>query len=62
MKQFVSITVVLSVLAIAIVGSMFIFEVTSFEDARSNLLKVVGGIVLLGASSAVISALTGAKK
>ncbi len=62
MKQIFTITVVLSVLAIAIVGSMFIFEVTSFEDARSNLLKVVGGIVLLGASSAVISALTGAKK
>ena len=62
MKRIVTITVVLSVLAIAIVGCMFIFEMMSFEDARSNLLKVVGGIVLLGASSAVISALMGTRK
>ena len=62
MKQILTITVVLSVLAIAIVGCMFIFEVISVEDAKDNLLKVVGGIVFLGVCAAVIAALMSAKK
>ena len=61
MKQILTITVVLAVLATACVGCLFIFEVMSYEDAKSNLLKIVGVIVLLGACSAAISALIGAK-
>ena len=41
---------------------MFIFEVISVEDAKDNLLKVVGGIVFLGVCVALITALMGAKK
>lgn len=62
MKQILMITVVLSVITFAIIGCMFIFELMSYEDAMSNLLKVVGGIVLFGACSAVISVLMGSKK
>jgi len=62
MKQILTITVVLAILAIAIVGCLFIFEVMSFDDASSTLLKVVGGILLLGACSAAITALMGATK
>ena len=62
MKQILTITVVLAVLATAFVGCLFIFEVMSYEDAMSNLLKVVGVIVLLGACSAAISALMSARK
>lgn len=62
MKQILTITVVLAVLASALVGCLFIFDVMSYEDAMSNLLKVVGVILLLGVCSAVITALMGAKK
>ena len=62
MKQILTITVVLAVLATALVGCLFIFDVMSYEDAMSNLLKVVGVILLLGVCSAVITALMGAKK
>lgn len=62
MKQILTITVVLAILTAAIVGCLFIFEVMSLEDATSNLFKVVGAIVLLGACSAAISALMAAKK
>ena len=62
MKQILTITVVLAVLALALVGCLFIFDVMSYEDAMSNLLKVVGVILLLGVCSAVIAALMGAKK
>ena len=62
MKQILTITVVLIVLAVAIVGCLFIFDLMSLDDATSNVLKVGGAILLLGACSAAISALMGAKK
>jgi hypothetical protein len=62
MKQILTITVVLAVFAIAIVGSLYIFEVLSYEVAMSNLLKVVAAIVLLGSCSAVIAFLMRSKK
>jgi hypothetical protein len=61
MKQILTITVVLSVVVIAIVGCMYIFEVSSLEDATSNLAKAVGAIVLLGGCSALIAFLMRSK-
>jgi len=62
MKQILTVTFVLAVLAIAIVGSLYIFEVLNYEAAMSNLLKVVAAIVLLGSCSAVIAFLMRSKK
>ena len=62
MKQILTITIVLTIIAAAIVGCLYIFELMSYEDAMSNLLKVGGAIVLLGVCSAAISALMGARK
>jgi len=62
MKQILTITAVLTVIAVAIVGCLYIFELMSYDDAVSNLLKVGGAILLLGACSAAISALMRARK
>jgi len=62
MKQILTIAIVLTIIAAAIVGCLYIFELMSYEDAISNLLKVGGAILLLGACSAAISALMSAKK
>ncbi len=62
MKQIVTITAMLAVIAIAIFGCLYIFEILSPETAVSNLGKIVAAIVLLGACSALITALTGKKK
>jgi hypothetical protein len=55
MKQIFTITAVLSVLAVATVGCMYIFDVLSYEDSVSSLLKVVAAIVLLGGCSALVA-------
>ena len=55
MKKILTITVVLSVFAVATVGCLYIFDMLSYEDAMSNLLKVVAAIVLLGGCSALIA-------
>ena len=62
MKQIVTITAILAVITIAIFGCLYIFEVISPETALSNLVKVVGAIVLLGGCSALVTLLTGSKK
>ena len=62
MKKILTITFVLAVFAIAIVGSLYIFEVLDYETAISNLLKVVAAIVLLGSCSAAIAFLIRSKK
>lgn len=62
MKQIFTITAVLSVLAVATVGCMYIFDVLSYESAISSLLKVVAAIVLLGGCSALVTALVGSNK
>ena len=62
MKKILVITAVLSVIAIGTVGCLYIFEVLNYEDSLSNLVKVVGAIVLLGGCSALIVGLMGSGK
>lgn len=61
MKQILMITAILSILAVALFGSLFIFEVLTYESAMSNLLKFVGAIVLLGGCSAAVMMLMRSK-
>ena len=62
MKHILTIGAILATMAIAIFGLMYIFDVMSGDVAGENLLKVLGGIVLLGACSAVITLLTKPKQ
>ena len=62
MKKILTITVVLSVCAVATVGCLYIFDILSYEDAASNLLEVVAVIVLLGGCSALIAFLMRSNK
>jgi len=62
MKKILTITVVLSVFAAATVGCLYIFDILSFEDSVSNLLKLVAVIVLLGGCSALIAFLMRSNK
>ena len=62
MKKIFTITGVLAVFAIAIMGSLYIFKILSYEVAMSNLLKVVAAIVLLGGCSALVAFLMRSKK
>lgn len=50
------------VLLLAIVGSLYIFDVMNFEKSSSTMLKFGAAIVLLGVCAALISALMGSKK
>ena len=61
MKQLAIITAALSVVTIAVFGCLYIFGMMSYENALTNLLKVVAAIVLLGVCSAVIGLLMGGK-
>jgi len=61
MKQILSITLVLVVLAVAILGCLAIFEVVSYEYAMTGLLKIVAAFVLLGGCSALITFLMRSK-
>ena len=51
MKQIAIITVILTVITIAVFGCLYIFEFLSYESAWNNLAKVVAAIVLLGVCS-----------
>ena len=63
MKNIVLVFSFLAILALAVVGILFIFEVISSEQSLELLMKMEGGILLLGGCSALISALlAGAKK
>jgi len=55
MKNILTITAVLSVFAVATVGCLYIFDILSYEDSVSGLLKIVAAIVLLGGCSALIA-------
>lgn len=61
MKQILMITAILSILAVALFGCLYIFEVLSYESALSNLMKFVAAIVLLGGCSALVMALMRSK-
>ncbi len=62
MKNIIVITLVLSVLAAGVFGLMWMFDFIDAERAGPNLLKTVGGFVILGACAAAISALMPARK
>ena len=62
MKQIISITAVLAVITVAIVGCLYIFEVLSYDNSVSILLKAVAAIVLLGGCSALVAFLMRPKK
>ena len=63
MRNIVLVFSFLAILALAVVGILFIFEVTSSQQSLELLMKMEGGILLLGGCSALISALlAGAKK
>ena len=62
MKKILTITVVLSICAAATVGCLYIFDILSYEDSVSNLLKLVAVIVLLGGCSALIAFLMRSNK
>ena len=62
MKQIVSISAILAVIALAIFGCMYIFELMSPASVTANLTKVLAAIVLLGGCSALVVLLTGGKK
>jgi len=53
----------LAIIGFAIIGSLYIFEVRTGEEAVELLLKTEGAILLLGACSAAVSVLAaGANK
>ena len=49
------------VVLVAVVGLLIIFDMLSFETGMSMMLKFGAAIVLLGACSALISFMMGAK-
>ena len=59
MKIVFTLTIVLAVIVSAGIGSLVIFEVLSFDQAKEYIFKAVAVIVLLGAASALIALVTG---
>ena len=62
MKPIVTITVLLAILAFAIIGVLYIFEMISADSATDTLIKVEAAIILLGACSALVALLTRSRK
>ena len=58
MKPIISITALLAILALAIIGVLYIFEMISVDYATSTLIKVEAAIILLGGCSALVALLT----
>ncbi len=61
MRQIFIIIAVLSILALAVMGCLWIFGIISFDAAASNLVKVVAAIALLGGCAAIVAILMGSK-
>jgi uncharacterized BrkB/YihY/UPF0761 family membrane protein len=59
MKIVFTLTFILAVIVSAGIGSLVIFEVLSFDQAKEYIFKVVSVIVLLGVASALIAFVTG---
>lgn len=57
MRNIVLIFSTLAVLCIAVVGTLYIFEVRTFDQSIELLAKALGAIVLLGGCTALISVL-----
>ncbi len=62
MKRIITITGFFTILGIAIVGCLYIFDVMSLDKSRSVLLKTLGAIVLLGGCTALIKLLMSSKE
>lgn len=62
MKKIIAITGFFAVLGVAIVGCLYIFDVMTFEDSKSLLLKTEAAIILLGGCTALIKLLMSIKK
>lgn len=62
MKPIITITALLAILALAIIGVLYIFEMISVEYATDTLIKVEAAIILLGGLSALVALLTKSRK
>jgi hypothetical protein len=62
MEMIIKITLILAVLFLAILGSLYIFEVVPVDELQDLSIKAGAAILLLGGCSALISLLTGRKK
>ena len=62
MKMIIKITLILAVLFLAIMGSLYIFEVIPVDELQDLSIKAGAAILLLGGCSALIALLTGRKK
>ena len=59
MKIVFILTFILAVIVSAGIGSLVIFEVLSFDQAKEYIFKAVSVIALLGGASALIALVTG---
>jgi len=59
MRNIIILFLFLAIIGFAVIGSLYIFEVKTGQEAFELLLKTEGAILLLGGCSAVISLLVG---
>jgi len=57
MKSILFIFLIFAVLALAMVGSLYIFDIKTWDESMDLLVKIESAIVLLGICSALISLL-----
>lgn len=62
MRSIIILFLFLAILGFAAVGSLFIFEVKTWEESLELLLRTEAGILLLGGCSALLSFLLGGAK
>lgn len=57
MKSILLVFLIFAVLALAMVGCLYIFDIKTWGESVDLLVKIEGAIFLLGACSAIISTL-----
>jgi len=57
MKSILFIFLIFAVLALAMVGSLYIFDIKTWDESMDLLVKIEGAIFLFGICSALISML-----
>ncbi len=62
MRNTIIIFLSVTIIAIALIGSLYIFDVQSLEDTLDAMVKVGGTLLLLGACSVAISFLVSRSK
>ena len=62
MEMIIKITLILVVLFLAVMGSLYIFEVIPVDTLQDLTIKAGAAILLLGGCSALIALMTGRKK